>query len=325
MPIGKHTSEFTIGRRGRDSVRATRTQFPITLAWACTIHKVQGKTMDIIVVDMSKRFMPGQAYVAFSRVRNLRGLFIKSFNPKSITVHKDVSQEMERLRGKPSLSAPDPMILSLQSALKIVSLNVRWCLPHLLDLKSDKIIETADIVCLQETFLTPDQKLVDPISSEMHIFRKDRSSSSKGGGVMIQVSNNILSCTQPVDNICDIEYILVRVMCGSTPINIVTVYIKPATTITQLCKGVQLLLRTLDLRILTLIVGDFNVDLKQHTDHKLLSIMSNHSFRQLVDKPTTDYGSLLDHVYINGDLKIAVDVVDTYYSDHDAVCLSVDF
>ena len=54
--------------------QATRTQFPLTLAWAVTIHKCQGLTLPEIVIDMTPakgKFKPGEAYVAFSRVRTI--------------------------------------------------------------------------------------------------------------------------------------------------------------------------------------------------------------------------------------------------------------
>ena len=323
MPIEKHTAEFSLGKRGRSTVRATRTQFPITLAWASTIHKVQGKTMNEIVVDMSKRFHAGQAYVAFSRVRNLGGLHIKSFNPKAITANNDVRKEMDRLRSKPVLSVRQPMFLSNQNALRIVSLNVRWYVPHLLDMKSDSLLEEADIVCLQETFLTKEQVAVDTIRSGMRMIRQDRQESNRGGGVMTQISDNITAYLQPMNSIEHIEYLVVSILHGDMLLNLVTVYIKPDVTNEQLYASVEKLLHSLDLNIFTMIIGDFNVDLKKYPQHRLLSLMTINGFRQLVHEPTTDYGSLLDHAYVNSNVHVDVDIVDTYYTDHDAVCLAI--
>ena len=79
VPIYKTQQHFP---STKTSCQATRSQFPLTLAWAVTIHKCQGLTLPEIVIDMTPvkgSFKPGEAYVAFSRVRTLEKLHIINY------------------------------------------------------------------------------------------------------------------------------------------------------------------------------------------------------------------------------------------------------
>ena len=80
VPIHSTQATFTIDKKA--SFQATRNLFPLTLAWAVTIHKCQGLTLSEIVIDMTPAkdmFRPGEAYVAFSRERTLQKLHIINY------------------------------------------------------------------------------------------------------------------------------------------------------------------------------------------------------------------------------------------------------
>jgi ATP-dependent exoDNAse (exonuclease V) alpha subunit len=70
---------FTWRYDSNDPEAATFSQFPLRLAWAMTIHKSQGLTLDSAYLDIRAAREPGQAYVAVSRVRTLVGLQFKEW------------------------------------------------------------------------------------------------------------------------------------------------------------------------------------------------------------------------------------------------------
>jgi ATP-dependent DNA helicase PIF1 len=73
-------------------------QVPLRLAWAITVHKSQGMSLDSAVIDLSAAFEYGQGYVALSRVRTIEGLTLLGFNERALAVHPEISEQDEDFR-----------------------------------------------------------------------------------------------------------------------------------------------------------------------------------------------------------------------------------
>lgn len=81
IKLGKHRFE-ALDAEG--DVVASATNYPVTLAWALTIHKAQGTSLDTAYIDIKFCWEPGQAYVACSRVRSSAGLHLVGWTKRSI-------------------------------------------------------------------------------------------------------------------------------------------------------------------------------------------------------------------------------------------------
>jgi hypothetical protein len=86
--------------RDGDKKRASITQIPLRLAWAITVHKSQGMTLDAARIDLRKAFVEGMGYVALSRVKNLNNLYLSGINRMALAISEDAQAIDENLHSR---------------------------------------------------------------------------------------------------------------------------------------------------------------------------------------------------------------------------------
>jgi ATP-dependent exoDNAse (exonuclease V) alpha subunit len=88
--------------RDGDKKRASITQIPLRLAWAITVHKSQGMTLDAARIDLRKAFVEGMGYVALSRVKNIDNLYLTGINRMALQISEDAQNIDGSLRKRAS-------------------------------------------------------------------------------------------------------------------------------------------------------------------------------------------------------------------------------
>lgn len=105
--------------RDGDRKRASISQIPLRLAWAITVHKSQGMTLDAARIDLRKAFVDGMGYVALSRVRDIDNLYLYGINQKALQVSPDALAIDEILRQSSQVTAAENADLKEKMKQKI--------------------------------------------------------------------------------------------------------------------------------------------------------------------------------------------------------------
>ncbi|XP_016118254.1 uncharacterized protein [Sinocyclocheilus grahami] len=307
-----------------------RRQFPLKLAWACTVHKVQGITVDKAVVCLKRIFAPGQAYVALSRVRSLSGLIIQDFEEKAIYCKdsiKDAIQSMPRFSVK-SISCHKVNI----QAFSVFLMNVQNLGHHLADLVLHTEHLQPNCIAVTETWLPADISLetihIDGYSFNSQPRSLSYSSSNptltelqaqQHGGVGMYTSNSLAYNVVQVPN-----FNLECLICNYATHNIlIAVIYRPPSYPISLFKGnLGKLLDFLEPLSNTIaVIGDFNDNILRSST--ICKFITDRGFVQHVKQTTTEKGTLIDHVYVKTThYNVESIVLPTYFSDHEGIFCS---
>ena len=208
----------------------------------------------------------------------------------------------------------------IQKQIYLLHLNIANLKSRLKDIEIDTIMKSAHIISLNETHLvhkdTLTQKMMG-LTQDVSIFQHDRNNA--GGGVALIINKQFMP-KEIVLN-CDCEILAVKIS-EPTKLHNVSVYRPPSTPI---CKFTDKLLNIVSKlkETLTCIVGDFNEDISMTCKMHCSSMLTLIGFKQMVKKPTTDSGTLIDHVYVSQEMTVTTDVTDCYYTDHDYVLSAI--
>lgn len=98
-----------------DFVKAERSQIPLVLGWATTIHKSQGQTIDYVTTKIGKDiFLDGQMYVALSRLKNLESLFVTEFDPNKLKADQEALAITKKLE---SIAVNRPLEIEVEDEI----------------------------------------------------------------------------------------------------------------------------------------------------------------------------------------------------------------
>ena len=329
VPIQPVLTRIKVRPGKPSSPEIQRLQFPLILAWPCTVHKVQGLTLDNIVVSFDlkrqKCFNFGQIYVALSRATSLNSLHILgTLESKHIRANPKVQQEYNRLREISSLH--ETTDTCHDNSLSICVLNIRSLKKHSCDLSYDPVLSKCDLLTLTETQLLANVPN-DEISSflkDFSIHRQDHDFDKFQSLAICYQENIILRETEYFCSINGLKFSIIH--SRGNLLSCLLVYRKHGADIQQFISTLSHIIRRSNFDLL---LGDFNIDyFNENNISSLRQLTESLNYVQLVSKPTfVSSGSLLDHVYAKQSMSSTMEanIVSVYYSDHEAVKVTVSF
>ena len=311
--VEKHSKDYSMKKEAQQSYNVF--QFPIKLAYAVTAHKIQGQSVPKplkVAIDMGGTFTPSQAYVMLSRVEDLQQIVImKDFNDRNIRIDPKALAEWEKMNKRCINNNPEPW-RDGKEGTRIAALNIMNLRNNHRYLTQDPTLKFADIVCLSETWL-------DQGEENFYLEGYEVAYNSVGGGKGVAVFFKAEVFT--FKNDCRLEKAQMS-MFESPAVDVIVVYRSQGQNLEEIADKVDVWRNPAKV---TVVCGDMNVCLKKEPKNKLTVELEDMGFQQLNESATHILGGHIDHMYMTMEAtgRATLARYSPFYSDHDALCLTI--
>ena len=310
-----------------------RIQFPLTPASGKSVWKAEGATVDRVVVDLSqeKRIVkiPHIHYVALSRVKRLKDLYILNLNEASMALDDDVNVEMHRLRTEAALElCYVPLYKTDPGKIKIAFNNARSLHKHFRDVEFEPNVLAADAIGFAETRLCRRDENVHYALKRFRLIRLDDAEKESGNrphhGLALYVKEYFQTQKVVKMQCKSFEFIFAGIYSIQRGyVQVVVLYKYPKSSQTDFRKDIHHHLRpVIDLNVRLVILGDFNIQIDCVNTEFVKFMETSFRCRQQIKQSTTDSGSILDLIFSN--CEAFCDVVEAYWTDHKLVYCAID-
>ena len=319
--ITKMDKEFTLASYGGSVGASTARliQYPIVLAYAVTVHKIQGQTIEKpskVCVDLRRVRNGGQAYVAASRIKELEQLYILEDLPAhKMYPNRKALEEIKRLE-EISINN-NPTSWDKESSIgvtKICFLNTRSLMNKFQNIKSDLSLQQSDIIILAETWIP--KETIESDDYKLTTFTEHLNNCGRGKGLALFYRESFECKDKNEENINITK-------AENEDIDIISVYRSKEGSLEKLVNKLQDLI---NFSKTTIIIGDMNVCNREKTNNLLKKHLEDQGFKLIVNRSTHIDGGHIDHAYTlnigNYEDTPIVEIIPKYYSDHDAICIA---
>ena len=209
---------------------------------------------------------------------------------------------------------PGPWKENIKGTIKIVFMNCAGIKPHFEDIRIDLQLRHADMIQLLQTSLQDHD-----IEEDYELSGYNRSFIIKGNrkGLASYFEEEKFSIAAKISS----QFQIIKQK--HEKLDVICIYRSQLGNSSLLLNNLQQLV---DLERVTIVIGDFNACYRENTQNKVIQGLLHLGFKQLVQEPTHIRGRILDHAYIldsSEQMTVAIERYSPYYTDHDAICISI--